>query len=350
MSARKNDTAKNDILSMNIRKRSEYAQRMDRAKHIVYLVLAASLVVFLVIAALAIINEGIGKFVQIVESINLFYYLAAFLVLFIGYLLDFPKWQRYIHALKIKISRWDSFVIYFSMFSMDITPGRWGRAVVSYTINRVTRVKFTRIFPAVVADIFTDFIGFAILTLVSAFFVGKYFIPSLLITLVLLLPFIFLFVERPFRFVKRKLERFRGLRSFLEAGELYFEENKRLRGRDYIYSIAFTLPSVIFNGLALYLVILAFGIHIGLSYLPIVMFVYSSSLLFGIVTGVPGTLGVTDAALVSYLSLFFSGLGVTFGIAAAITIFFRIVSVWFVEGFGFTALFYSLRRWDLAKA
>ncbi len=340
---------KNNILSMNIGKRSDYVQRMNRARHIVYIVLGISLVVFMVIAGLAIYTEGVGKFIEIVESLNPLYYLASFVVLFIGYLIDFPKWQRYIHALKIKISRWDSFVIYFSMFSMDITPGRWGRAVVSYTINRVTRVKFTRIFPAVVADIFTDFIGFAILTLVSAFLVGEYVLPSVIITAVLLLPFVFLFIERPFRFVKRKLARFGGLRSFLEAGELYFEENKRLRRRDYLYSIAFTLPSVVLNGLALFLVILAFGVHVGIAQLPIVMFIYSSSLLFGIVTGVPGTLGITDAALVSYLSLFFSGLGVTFGVAAAITIFFRIVSVWFVEGFGFAALFYSLRRWDIPK-
>lgn len=350
MAGSENNPLRNNILSMNIGKRSEYVQRMNRAKHIVYTVLGISLVIFLIIAGLAIYKEGIGGFAKIIESVNPLYYLSAFVVLFIGYLIDFPKWQRYIHALKIKIKRWDSFVIYFSMFSMDITPGRWGRAVVSYTINRVTSVKFTRIFPAVVADIFTDFIGFAILTLVSAFLVGRYVLPSIIITVLLLLPFIFLFIEGPFKFVKKKLARFGGLRSFLEAGELYFKENKRLRKRDYLYSILFTLPSVIFNGLALFLVILAFGVHIGVAQLPIVMFIYSSSLLFGIVTGVPGTLGITDAALVSYLSLFFADFGVTFGIAAAITIFFRIVSVWFVEGFGFTALFYSLRRWDIPKA
>lgn len=336
-----------ESLGLEIRKDSDYVNRMHSARHIVAIVLSVSLVVFIIIAILAILNEGVSKFVATVESINLIYYLAAFGILFLGYLLDFPKWQIYIRALKIKIRAWDSFVVYFSMFSMDITPGRWGRAIVAYTINRVTRVKFVRIFPAVVADIFTDFIGFGVLTVASALFVQKYVIPSIIITCVLLLPFVFLFVQGPFTYIKRRLEKFRGLRSFLETGEVYFKENKRLRKRDYIYSIAFTLPSVICNGLALYLVILAFGIHIGLQQMPIVMFIYSSSLLFGIVTGIPGTLGITDGALVSYLSLFFSDLGVTFGVAAAITIFFRIISVWFVEGFGLVALFYNLRHWKL---
>ena len=128
------------------------------------------------------------------------------------------------------------------------------------------------------------------------------------------------------------------------------KENNKLGRFDYLYSMIFTIPSVILNGVALFFVILAFGIHLQIGELPVVIFIFSSSLLFGIVTGAPATLGVTDALLIGYLVFFFPNLGITFGVAAAITIFFRIVSVWFVQGFGSAALVYSMRHWKLPKA
>ncbi len=334
---------------LDIEKDSEYVSRMRKARRIVYIILGVSLAIFIIIAALAIINEGVSRFINTVDSINLIYYFYAFVVLFVGYLMRFPKWEMYLDTLKVRLRRWDSLAIYLSMYSMDITPGRWGRGVVSYTINRLTGVKFAKTFPAVVADIFTDFLGFGILAIVSAFFVQKYVLLSIIITAILLLPFVFLYIKGPFEFIKKKWARFKKLRVFFEVGELYFKENKRLGKKDYLYSILFTLPSVILTGFALYFVILAFGVHIGPAQIPIVMFIYSSSLLFGIVTGAPATLGVTDAALVSYLTFFFPGMGMTFGLAAAITIFFRIVSVWFVQGFGSVALFYTMKHWRLPK-
>ena len=335
--------------SIEIQKDADYLRRMKRARHIVALIMAVSLAIFVVIAALAILNEGVSQFLSTLYSINLYYYMAAFAVLFAGYLMRFPKWEMYLERLKVKVNRKDSLVVYLSMYSMDITPGRWGRGVVSYTLNRITGSRFATTFPAVVADIFTDFLGFGVLAIVSAFFVRKYVLISIIITLILLLPFVFLYVKGPFEFLRRKLSRVRSLRSFWDVGALYFKEKNKLGSREYLISIAYTLPSMVLTGVALYFVILAFGVHIGIAQLPEVMFIYSSSLLFGIITGAPATLGVTDAALISYLTVFFPDFGVTFGVAAAITIFFRIVSVWFVQGFGSAALFYTMRRWDLPK-
>ena len=341
---------KKEAKDLNITRNSDYVLRLRKARRIVGIVMGVSLSIFIIIAALAVLNEGVINFLHIIYSINLYYYGAAFVVLFAGYLLRFPKWERYLKSLKIKISRWDNFIIYLSMYSMDITPGRWGRGVVSYTINRLTGSRFAVTFPAVVADIFTDFVGFGIVAIFFAFFVHRYFVLSVVITGILLLPFLFLYYKKPFDYMRKKLSRFRFLKSFWNVGELYFKENNKLGRFDYLYSMIFTIPSVILNGVALFFVILAFGIHLQIGELPVVIFIFSSSLLFGIVTGAPATLGVTDALLIGYLVFFFPNLGITFGVAAAITIFFRIVSVWFVQGFGSAALVYSMRHWKLPKA
>ena len=318
---------------------------IKKAKKIILVVMLISLLVFVVISALAILNEGFNSFVKSILSINIFYFFLAFVILFLGYVIRYPKWELYIKRLGLRIARTSNFMIYLSMYSMDITPGRWGRGIVAYTINKITNTKFAKIFPAIVADNFTDFFGFIALSLIMAFLVGKYLLLSIVITVILMLPFIFLFNKGPFELLKRRFGNIRWLRGFFKEGALYFKNSKALGIDTYIYSMIYTIPSMFLNGVALYFVILSTGVNLNISFIPIVVFVYTSSLLIGIITGIPGALGVTDAALISYLTLSFGPLGIDFGLASVITILFRIVSLWFVEGFGFAAFAYTLRYW-----
>ncbi|MEM0087201.1 MAG: lysylphosphatidylglycerol synthase transmembrane domain-containing protein [Candidatus Micrarchaeaceae archaeon] len=326
-------------------KKIDYKRKMKHIERIILGVIAVTVVVFAVIAGLAVINEGLSKFIATVGSINLYYYALAFVVIFCGYALRYPKWSIYLKMLGIKLKATTNFLIYLSMYSMEITPGRWGRAVVSYSINRLTGAKFGRTFPAIVADIFTDFLGFIILAIFFAFFIHKYLVISLSISGILLLPFVFLYYKKPFMLLKRKLSRFGSLKSFFAVGDLYFRSNNMLEKKAFGYSLFFTVPAMFLNGFALYVVMLAFGVHLGLAALPAVIFIFSTSLLFGMVTGLPGNVGVTDAAMLGGLVLFFGSAGVSFGVASAITIFYRIATVWFVEGFGFVALANTFKYW-----
>ncbi|MCL5675423.1 MAG: flippase-like domain-containing protein [Candidatus Marsarchaeota archaeon] len=324
----------------------DYRRHVKKAEHTIFIILAASFAIFMIIALFAIANEGFRSFALEISSINVAYYAGAILILFGGYLLRFPKWGLYLNKLGVRIGRAKNLMIYLSMYSMDITPGRWGRSIASYTIGKVSNARFTKVFPAIVADIFTDFLGFASLALFASFLVNRFVFESVLFTILLLLPFFFLYNKGPFQYIKGKFGHIRWLRKFFKSGELYFR-NKSLLGKGaYIYSLPFTITAEIMNGAALFLVILSFGVNLGLSDFPIVIFIYTSSLLIGLITGIPATLGVTDGALIGYLTLFFPALGITFGLASAITIFFRFISVWFVEGFGLASLVYTTRYWS----
>lgn len=328
---------------------ARHRKRVGRARFAVITILGLSLLIFVTIAVLAVLDEGVGKFLSTLGSINLFYYSLALLCVFLSNLLCFPKWEMFIKKLDVKIKRSQNLAIFLSMFSMDITPGRWGRAVVSYTLNRLTGTKFATTLPAVVADIFTDFLGFIIVAIISAFLVQKFVLISIGISILLLLPFFFIYVRAPFEFIKRKLWRFRKLRKIFNAGEMYFRCKTCIDKKTYVYAMFFTIPGVLLSGLALYFVVLSFGINIGIVLFPTVLFIYTSSLLLGMITGIPGTLGVTDAALLSYLVAFFPNVGMSFGIAAAITILFRIASIWFVEGISTVFLVYTFRYWRVKK-
>ena len=334
-----------------IKDRSGYNDAVARARSAVYIILALSFIIFVVIAAIAIFNEGLDNFVATFRSINLWYYLAALAIIFLSYTMRYPKWSMYLRRLGVRIGTARNYVIYMSMYSMDMTPGRWGRAIVSYTINRIARVKFAVTFPAVVADIFTDFLGFAVITDAMAVIVGKFILLSFVLTFLLMVPFFFVYVKSPFDYVKGKVMTLKKRFGFLKkldlifyTAELYFKHNKKLRGSAFVYSMVLTIPSMFLNGMALYFTMLALGVPVDIASIPTIIFIFSSSLVLGMITGIPGTLGVTDAALISQLQFFFSG-EINLGLASAITIFFRIASVWFVQGFGFAAFTYTLKYW-----
>ncbi len=162
-----------DVGSLDkIKSKSDYKSAVQSARSAVFFILFLSFLVFVAIAGYAIWNEGVSNFVRTFESMNLKYFAAALALIFISYSMRFPKWSLYLKRLGVEIPAGRSFVIYLSMYSMDITPGRWGRAIVSYTINKLSKVKFAVTFPAVVADIFTDFLGFAVITDVTALIVN----------------------------------------------------------------------------------------------------------------------------------------------------------------------------------
>ncbi len=334
-----------------IRAAKQYRKAVGSARSAVYIIFALSLLTFAAIAALAMYKEGVGAFVETFESVNLRYFALALGIILFSYTIRYPKWSLYLRKLGVRIPFWRNFVIYMSMYSMDVTPGRWGRAIVSYTMNRLSGVHFARTFPAVVADIFTDFLGFAVITDVAAIAVGRFVFVALLITTLLIVPFFFVYVQRPFDYVKSKFVKYRRrwgvlrrLDTVFSTATLYFKHNKKLGLGAFVYSMVITIPSMFLNGMALYVTMLAFGIPLDFSQIPIVIFIFSSSLVLGMVTGIPGTLGVTDAALIGQLQIFFPAT-ISLSAASAITIFFRIASVWFVQGFGLVALIYTMRYW-----
>jgi uncharacterized protein (TIRG00374 family) len=322
---------------------------MRRARVAVLTILALSIGMFVVIAALATLNEGASKFIATLASINPLYYILALACALLSTIVGFPKWNMFVRKLGIRIPWQQNFAVYQSMFSMDITPGRWGRAVVAYTLNRITGLKFGKTFPAVVADILTDFLGFISVALVTSFLVHSYALVSIVISVLLLIPFIFIYVRAPYEWVKKKTGGWRKLRGVFKTADMYFRSSRSLDAGSYLYAMAFTIPSVVLSSLVLYFVMLSFGIPVALDFMPTILFVYTSSLLIGMVTGIPGTLGVTDAAMLGYLIAFFGPVGITFGVASAIVIFYRIASMWFTEGVSTAFLIYTMRYWNVRR-
>ncbi|EQD33631.1 hypothetical protein B1B_17513, partial [mine drainage metagenome] len=147
----------------------------------------ASLAVFIIIGVIG----GAGNVLKDILDSKLDLYVLAFASVLLGYLIRFIKWSYYLKKLKLHVPVKKNLIVYLSMYSMNITPGKLGRILVAYTLNRITKKKIASTIPVVTLDIFTDFIGIGIVALALAIYLHAYVIYVAAIDLLLVLPYVF---------------------------------------------------------------------------------------------------------------------------------------------------------------
>jgi uncharacterized protein (TIRG00374 family) len=318
--------------------RYEYASMVKKVITFVAIIFVVSFAVFVGFA----LYGGFFNVLQIIETANLQLYALAFASVFAGYLLSFGKWLYYTKKLKIKVPLGKNFIVYLSMYSMDLTPGRIGRVISAYTLNRVGNVRFIDVMPIVTMDVFTDFLGMALLALATAIYFNQFVLLVLVADIVLVLPFLFILSDWFFRLVGRVIKDHKIFETFSVYGERYFKsQNKLNKPEVYAVSLLFTIPSAILMAMSLYFALAAIGVtpHLGTSAL-----VFSISQITGSITSIPGNIGVTDGLIVALIEKFY-GLGNA--ASSAVDIMARTASLWFGVVLGGIALFYTLRYWNL---
>ncbi len=84
-----------------------------------------------------------------------------------NYTVRFWKWRRYCELLKIELPLGASFLISLSGLAMSVTPGKMGEVFKSWLVRKVTGVRIHESAPIVVAERFTDLLGYLILVAVG---------------------------------------------------------------------------------------------------------------------------------------------------------------------------------------
>lgn len=322
--------------------RETYFRLVHRVIGFVTILLVASFIVFIAIATFS--KGGLLGVIGIIGRANLPIYLLAFAFQFLSFFIRFFKWRYYLNLLKIHISQVKNFVVYLSLYAMNLTPGRIGRVVSAYTVDRVSNTHFIEILPIVSVDIFTDFLGFVVLSLIFGALFYTYLPLIIAIDFVILLPFIFILNPWLFEVLKRRVFRGKFAEVFALYGEEYFASQSKLnKPKVYLLSLLFTVPAYFLSSLSLYLSLVALGINV-----PVLkgVLVYIISTLIGIVSFIPGTIGSADVAMVALIS---STFGISSSISAAATIMARIVTLWFGVALGSAFLLFSFRYWLSSK-
>lgn len=268
---------------------------------------------------------------------------AAMGLSFCNYLLRFLRWERYRGLLGVQLDRKTSFLIHLSGLALTVTPGKMGEAVKSILIRQVEGSPLARTAPIVVAERFTDLLGFLVLVAVGGLATAPehawVFWSTLGLCAVLLAILAYEPMGRATCSLLARLPLIGGLapalgtaitstRTLMAPRELPLATLVATLG----WGLECTAFWLIANALIPGEIPLLFGVY-----------AFAISAVAGAVVIVtPGGLGVTEGLLTALTSTRYQSMGMPVaaagGAAVSATVLIRLCTLWFAMGLGLLAL------------
>ena len=268
-------------------------------------------------------------------------YLPLLLIIaFSNYLVRFIKWQYYLKILKIKIPLVDSFIIFFSGFSLTITPGKMGEVIKSYFLKKGFDAPISRTAPIVFADRLTDLMAFLIISAVGAYGFS-YGQKAIWVIFAIILIIISAILIRPVGLaVFNFLSKIKFVAKYAnKIMEIYETSYVLLLPKRILFPLFVSLVAWSFEALDFYFILTLMKLNVSAF---AAFFVYCFSTIVGAVMMLPGGLGVTDGSIAGLLKF----LSIDTGAAAFATILVRAVTLWFAVIVGLIFLLIAEKRFD----
>ena len=248
----------------------------------------------------------------------------------------FLRWNLLLKNSAIDIPLKDNFMIFISGFALGVTPGKVGELIKAQLLKNKFNIPRSKTAPLVIVERFYDFFAIAIISLfgILVFEYSIYIFTILAIGII-----IFLTItssEKLFLKFLQKIEKIKFLRNFSsELPKSFTIIQKSTRGKIFPLSIILSVIFWILDSIIAYLTLLAFGIDI-IDYF-VLMSIYTSSIILGVISFLPLGIGVVEGSLVGFLSLN----GIEFPLATVIVVFIRFFTRWIGVMAGFLGLKFS---------
>tara|TARA_B100001179_G_scaffold229854_1_gene216303 strand:- start:60 stop:989 length:930 start_codon:yes stop_codon:yes gene_type:complete len=248
----------------------------------------------------------------------------------------FLRWNLLLKNSAIDIPLKDNFIIFISGFALGVTPGKVGELIKAELLKNKFNIPRSKTAPLVIVERFYDFFAIAIISLfgILVFEYSIYIFTILAVGII-----IFLTItssEKLFLKFLQKIEKIKFLRNFSsELPKSFTIIQKSTRGKILPLSIILSVIFWILDSIIAYLTLLSFGIDI-IDYF-VLMSIYTSSIILGVISFLPLGIGVVEGSLVGFLSLN----GIEFPLATAIVVFIRFFTRWIGVMAGFLGLKFS---------
>ena len=248
----------------------------------------------------------------------------------------FLRWNLLLKNSDIDVPLKDNFMIFISGFALGVTPGKVGELIKSQLLKNKFNISRSKTAPLVIVERFYDFFAIAIISLfgILVFECSIYIFGVLVIGIS-----IFLIVtssEKIFLKFLNKIEKIKFLKSFSnELPKSFNVIQKSTRGKIFPLSIILSVIFWFLDSMIAYLTLLSFGIDI-IDYF-VLMSIYTSSIILGVISFLPLGIGVVEGSLVGFLSIN----GIEFHLATAVVVFIRFFTRWIGVMAGFIGLKFS---------
>ena len=243
------------------------------------------------------------------------------------------RWQILLKKNDINIPIKKSFLLFLGGMSMTITPGHVGELIKSQLIKTIYNIPRTKTAPIIFVEKFYDLTGAIIASIIGIIILGMD-ASLILISVSILIVIIFLIYYRPiFEFILKRVTKTKFFSKYSEnISDSY--EIVRNSTTPQISSISFGLSVLywIIISVAVHFILLSFGIE-SISILKTIS-IYSSSVIIGAISFIPGGLGITEGSLIGLFSLE----GIDISLALILSVMIRILTMWYSVSIGFICL------------
>ena len=243
------------------------------------------------------------------------------------------RWQILLKKNDINIPIKKSFLLFLGGMSMSITPGHVGELIKSQLMKTIYNIPRTKTAPIIFVEKFYDLTGAIIASIIGIIILGMD-TSLILISVSILIVIIFLIYYRPiFEFILKRVTKTKFFSKYSEnISDSY--EIVRNSTTPRILSISFGLSILywIIISVAVHFILLSFGIE-SISVLKTIS-IYSSSVIIGAISFIPGGLGITEGSLIGLFSLE----GIDVSLALILSVMIRILTMWYSVSIGFICL------------
>jgi len=251
----------------------------------------------------------------------------------LNYVFRYWKWEFYTATLDMRPRRRDNLIIFFTAFTMAVTPGKFGEVLKSYLLKRVNGTPISRSAPIVVAERLTDFIGLVLLLIVGAYMFDISRTAVIAFAVFFALLTMLLAWRRGSIAVIELFGKLPIMHRFLDHARSAYESMYiMLRPRPLFISVVLSVVAWFFECFGYYIVLHVFEAP------PTVLkatFIYAFSTVIGAVSMLPGGLGTTEGSLTGLAQL----AGATKEVAVASTFIIRSATLWFAVVIGVIVTF-----------
>ncbi len=267
----------------------------------------------------------------------------------LNYALRWLKWDYYLRRMGMGqgVSRADSVLLFTSGMVMAVTPGKVGEVLKSYLLKRINGTPVSASAPIVLAERITD--GLAMLLLMG-FGLTLYAPARPLFYLLLAATVAGLLVVQSRALVDRLIALAGrlplGARVAPKLATAYASMRELLSWRILLMSTLISLLSWFGECVAMYYVLRGLGVAGSFLLLQQSTFVFAASTLFGLVSFLPGGLGVSEGSSTLMLERL---IPLDAGAATTATIIIRFCTLWFGVTLGALALAIFSRRYADAE-
>jgi len=283
-------------------------------------------VAFLIASDVNTIIKKISNFkIEFIPLILLFVVSAWFTL--------FARWHLLLKNLDIIIPRKESLTIFLSGFALTILPGKIGELIKSQLIKKKFGISRTKTAPVVIAELLYTLIGIII---VSTFGIWNFELGIYIMSVfAILLIFVFTVISSK-KFFNKFFNLAYKIRFIAKFSENLLDSQETItkltRGKIVFYASALSTLFWLIESIAVYLVLLAFGIN-SVELLKIIP-TYTTSIILGFASFLPLGIGVVEGSLDGFLTL----MGIDVSISLTLVIIIRIFTRWISVSVGFIAL------------